>query len=130
MNTMMSMPAGSALVPFLHKGGVLPQPFTKPIYLDSTYVAGSFYVEGFRGTADALKPGDRINFVREPGNEHDPLAILVQNTEGKKLGYIPQRFNKIPARLMDAGKLLYGKMKGLDTAYGRCELRIGIYIQD
>ena len=31
---------------------------------------------------------------------------------------------------MDAGKLLYGKMKGLDTAYDRCELRIGIYMQD
>lgn len=130
MNAVMPAPTGSALVSFIHSGGVLPLPFTKPIYLSSTYVAGSFFVDGFQALAAALKPGDRVNLLREPGNEHDPLAILVQNTDGKKLGYIPQRFNKIPARLMDAGKLLYGEMKELDTAYGRSELRIKIYMQD
>ena len=33
----------------------------------------------------------------------------------KKLGYMPRRMNHIPARLMDAGKLLYVKITQVDA---------------
>lgn len=45
--------------------------------------------------------------MREPENEYDELAILVKDEKGHKLGYVPRRCNRVPARLMDAGKLLY-----------------------
>lgn len=38
--------------------------------------------------ADQLQPGDPVYLVREPGNPHDPRAILVCNREGQPSGYL------------------------------------------
>ena len=37
-------------------------------------------------------------------------AIAIRNADGVKIGYVPQADNVIFARLMDAGKLLFGKI--------------------
>ncbi len=38
------------------------------------------------------------------------LAIRIHDEKGHKLGYVPQAKNEILARLMDAGKLVFGKL--------------------
>lgn len=47
-----------------------------------------------------------------------------------KLGYIPMKNNKVFARLMDAGKLLYGvvRRKEMDGEYHRIVVKI--YLKD
>ena len=85
--------------------------------------------------------GDRLNLVREPHNEYDNLAILVNDPKGRKLGYVPRRGNAAPARLMDAGKLLYAIIDDIDMGPKNDDigesypppwhlLKIAIYMED
>ncbi len=104
------------------------RPFGQEVYLTSCIVAGSYYVEDFFILLMKLEMGDKLVLVREPDNKYDKFAIRVQNAEGMKLGYIPRAMNHIPARLMDAGKMIYAKVAGLDTINDT--LRIGLYMED
>jgi hypothetical protein len=50
----------------------------------------------------AIKPGDVLALVREPGNPHDVNAVRVE-WQGTKLGYLPRRENRAVAMEMDKG---------------------------
>ncbi|MGH8623389.1 MAG: HIRAN domain-containing protein, partial [Burkholderiales bacterium] len=59
-------------------------------------------VAGFRHSGGAvvlriLKPGDRLELVREPANPYDSNAVRVE-WRGVKLGYVPRRDNAAVAR--------------------------------
>ena len=85
-------------------------PFERDILLFETYVAGTSHVEGIEDLVPTFTPGTRLDFFREPENLYDAMAVLVKNKDGKKIGYIPQRDNLVFARLMDAGKQLFGRV--------------------
>ena len=72
--------------------------------------------------------------LREPKNGHDELAILVKDEKKHKLGYIPRSDNHVMARLMDAGKLLYGIITELrGPEYDQFPWRaitIAVYMED
>lgn len=94
------------------KGGdiELPEPFEREIFLFDTYVAGTSHIEGMNELEPYINIGDHLTFQREPNNPYDKEAILVKNKDGIKIGYVPQKDNVVFARLMDAGKLLFGKI--------------------
>ena len=91
---------------------------------------------------ESLNEGDRVKLVREPDNPYDEYAIRIDTeqddpigylatdthalAEGVKLGYIPMKNNKVFARLMDAGKLLYGvvRRKEMEGKYHRIVVKI------
>jgi len=50
----------------------------------------------------AVRPGDRLELVREPDNPYDPNAVRVE-WRGRKLGYLPRRENGAVARQLDRG---------------------------
>jgi len=52
-----------------------------------------------------------LPLLREPGNAHDGLAIKIMDEKGHHLGYVPRAKNEALARLMDAGKLLFGRIE-------------------
>ncbi len=56
-----------------------------------------------------LKPGDRLELVREPENPYDAGAIRVE-WRGVKLGYVPRRDNAAVARQMDRGTALEARV--------------------
>ena len=56
-----------------------------------------------------LKPGDRLELVREPRNPYDANAVRVE-WRGVKLGYVPQRDNAAVARQMDRGAALEARV--------------------
>lgn len=87
------------------------QPFAQEIYLTHFDVAGLMYVANVEDILDVLEVGQRLVLCREPKNKYDEYAILVQDEKRQKIGYMPRRMNHIPARLMDAGKLLYVKVR-------------------
>ena len=87
------------------------QPFAQEIYLTHFDVAGLMYVANVEDILDVLEKGQRLVLCREPKNKFDEYAILVQNEKRQKIGYMLRRMNHIPARLMDAGKLLYVKVR-------------------
>ena len=118
-------PAGG-LLRSLHAELQTPAPYSEDILLLETIVAGTTHVAGIEELEPFLRPGDRLELIRVPGNPSDPNAIKIYTRDRVKLGYVPRRDNPILARLMDAGKLLYARI--LDKERQDDWLRIGIRI--
>ena len=110
-------------------GKPLRIPFAQDIMLARMHVAGTHYYEA-KEVAEGLSSGERFGLRREPDNVHDEFAIEVLTTEGRKLGYIPRRYNEIPARLMDAGKRLFVRMESLERRGGWLEIQLSLHMQD
>lgn len=70
-------------------------------FLDFIYVAGTRYCD--IDAANSLREGDELFAVREEENVHDFNAIRLNTQKGKKIGYIPRRFNVVPAAMMARG---------------------------
>ena len=56
-----------------------------------------------------LKPGDRLELVREPENPYDANAVRVE-WRGVTLGYVPRSDNAAVARQMDRGVALAARL--------------------
>lgn len=108
----------------------LPKPYQRDIYLLEVIVAGTTQIENIEEIAASLDEGTRLNFYREPDNQHDPQAIRVETTTNKKIGYIPQQDNLVLSRLMDGGKILFGKVKEKDLRGKWLMVKIKIYLLD
>ena len=107
----------------------LPLPFVREIFLLECHVAGT----GFRNLADIesdLEPGDLLTFKREPGNKHDKLAIEIFDQAEHSLGYVPRQKNEILARLMDAGKLVFGKIESIRDINEWLKIDVMIFMRD
>ena len=123
---------GGGLVNLFHnnEGGVVPLPFERDIFLFDTHVAGTAYVDGIEELTPYLKPEDRLSFFREPDNPHDKEAIVVKTDAGVKIGYIPRKDNVVFARLMDAGKMLFGKIISVEMQGTWVKIDIGIWLHE
>ena len=91
-------------------GKGLALPFITEIQLMECYVAGTTFREDIDEIEQELQKDDLLVLKREPDNEHDKFAIAIYDKEERRIGYIPQRKNEIMARLMDAGKIVFGKI--------------------
>lgn len=124
---------GTRFVGLLHgqKGELtIPKPFVRDIFLFDTHVAGTTHVERIEELASYLSIDDKLSFFREPDNNYDKKAIVIKNTEGVKIGYVPREDNAIFSRLMDAGKLLYGKISNKEMKGKWLKIKISIYLQE
>lgn len=123
----------SGLVSLFHgKNGevAIPKPFERDIFLFDTYVAGTSHVEGIEELEPHLQIGDRLAFFREPENPYDAQAIVIKTTDGVKIGYVPRQDNVIFARLMDAGKLLFGKITEKEKKGKWVRISIDIFLHE
>lgn len=109
---------------------VIPKPFEKEIFLLSTYIAGTMYIEKMGELEPLLEEDDRLELFREPDNAYDKYAILVKTLNGEKLGYIPRTDNRIFSRLMDAGKMLFARIVSKEKKGKWVEIRIKIFLQE
>ena len=114
------------LLQTLHSQVQLPTPYSEDVFLLRTIVAGTTHVAGIEELAPFLRPGDRLELIRVPGNPSDPNAIKIYNSDRVKVGYVPRKENQILARLMDAGKPLYASIT--EIGWQEDWLRIGIDI--
>ena len=122
-----------SLVGLLHgKGGdlVIPTPFERDIFLFDSYVAGTSFIEGIEELEPHLNVGDKLEFFREPDNPHDSKAIVIKNEDGVKVGYVPRADNVIFSRLMDAGKLLFGRITNKEMRGTWLKMDIKIYLHE
>ncbi|SCW68523.1 HIRAN domain-containing protein [Ruminococcaceae bacterium YRB3002] len=108
--------------------GELLKPLSREIHLFDTYIAGTSYLKD-PSVLDRISAGDRLLLMRED-NRFDDNAILVLNEAREKLGYVPEKDNVVFARLMDAGKLLTGKIKKIDKKGTFRLIGIEIYMVD
>ena len=138
---------GSDLVAAMHGiGEELPMPFERDIFLLGVDVAGTSHILNIQALYDALEEGERVKFVREPQNPYDEYAIRIDTRRdepigyvaedenaldpGVKLGYIPRSINKVFARLMDAGKSLYGVVRVKEMRGNYYRIVVKIYMED
>ena len=123
----------NGLIGLMHgkDGGLsIPKPFERDIFLFDTYVAGTTHIEGIEGLEPHLNTDDRLEFFREPDNQYDKQAIVIKTADGVKIGYVPQNDNVIFARLMDAGKLLFGKITAKEKKGSWVKLGIKVYLHE
>lgn len=120
------------LVGLMHgQGGLaVPQPFERDIFLFDSSVAGTSFVEGLEELEPHLNIGDRLQFFREPDNPHDKQAIVIRNKDGVKIGYVPRADNVVFARLMDAGKNLFGEITKKSMRGKWLDIKIKIYLHE
>ena len=108
--------------------GDIIKPLVNEIHLFDTFIAGTTHLED-KTVLEEIAEGDKVNLRREE-NKFDDKAIMVLNQDGGKLGYIPEKDNLIFSRLMDAGKLLIGKVSNIEVHGTFHKIRIGIYLVD
>ena len=108
----------------------LPVPFEQEIFLEECHVAGTMHVDDILIKAKGVTIGTALVLKRDPQNEHDALAILVETAAGEKLGYVPSKHNRILARLMDAGKQLIAKVVHKELEDHWLNMRIAIDMKE
>ena len=132
MNEIIRIDETNILSIIASKGGGLDvgKPFSRQIYLISASVAGAYYVDNIHDLLAQIKIGSKLRFLREPDNQYDELAILVEDQDGNKLGYVPRQKNPILARLMDAGKLIYGTVNAINDDDSYINIEMEIFMDD
>ena len=121
------------LVSLLYGAGgnlAVPQPFERDIYLFDSHVAGTSFIDGIEELEPYLNIGDKLDFFREPDNPHDKQAIVIKNQDGVKVGYVPRQDNLIFSRLMDAGKVLFGRITAKSMRGTWLKMDIKIYLHE
>ena len=134
------------LIAAIHGGLQPPLPFERDIFLLGIEIAGANYVPDIERLYGALREGDRVRLVREPENPYDEYAVRIDTENGdplgylapdttalaaeEKLGYIPRSNNKVFARLMDAGKYLYGVVRHKEIVGTYYKIVVKIYLKD
>lgn len=108
----------------------VPMPFVKEIFLMNCHVAGTAYSKDIDQIEKELKLNDILILRRDPSNPYDDLAILVLDEKGRKLGYVPKGKNEVLARLMDAGKLVFGKIEEKEYQSHWLEINIRVFMRD
>lgn len=93
-------------------------------------MAGTSFIEGIEELEPHLNIGDKLEFFREPDNPHDSKAIVIKNADGVKVGYVPRADNVIFSRLMDAGKLLFGRITNKEMRGTWLKMDIKIYLHE
>ncbi len=124
---------GSGLVGLLHgKNGemVIPKPFERDIFLFDTNVAGTTFIEGIEELAPHLDIDEKLDFFREPDNKYDNQAIVIKTANGVKIGYVPKADNAVFARLMDAGKLLFGRISAKEQRGKWVKIDIKVFLHE
>ena len=109
----------------------VPKPFGEPILLvEQTRVSTrGESVYGFDG-AVVPEEGETLRFVRDPSNLHDRWSIRVEDGDGHKVGYVGADVNQILARLMDAGKHVYGKVVDAVSSGNWHRVEMAVYLDD
>lgn len=111
-------------------GSVIPKPFERDIFLFDSVVAGTSHIVGIEELAEHLDEGEKLDFYREPKNEFDNQAIAIKTVNGTKIGYVQRKDNAVFARLMDAGKLLIGRIDSVQKCGTWVKIKIKIYLHE
>ena len=111
-------------------GDNLLLPFEQEIFLLEVQIAGTSYIDYIELTLMHMQVGDRLICRREPDNYHDEWAIRFYTLDGEPIGYIPKRQNQILARLMDAGKEIYGRYQSQEKTGDWLKVMAKVYMRD
>ncbi len=107
----------------------LPKPFVQEVELLNCNIAGTTFLN-LEDIEPKLKKHQLLVLKRETKNEYDGNAILILTEDGQKLGYVPQEKNEVLSNLMDAGKLIFGRLVEKDWVDNWLKLDVQLYLRD
>ena len=107
----------------------LPKPFVREVELLNCNIAGTTFLD-LDEIEPELKKHQLLMLIREPKNENDDKAILILTEDGQKLGYVPKKNNEILSNLMDAGKLLFGRLNKKTWVDTWLKLDVQVFLRD
>ena len=107
----------------------LPKPFVQEVELLNCNIAGTTFLN-LKDIEPKLKKNQLLVLKREPKNKYDDKAILILTEDGQKLGYVPQEKNEVLSNLMDAGKLLFGRLDEKTWVDNWLKLDVQVYLRD
>ena len=113
--------------------GEFPSELMNVTYLMTCNLSGTTHIEGFIPIANNLQVDEHLTLKRDPTNKYDEHAIAVFTEGGERIGWVARQDNALISRLMDAGKLLYGKIKEkgeLKILTGYLKLSFDVYLCD
>jgi hypothetical protein len=111
------------------KNGV-PVPFVHEIFLMECRIAGTTHVDRIETKTSSIAEGSLLYFLREPDNPVDKLAIRILNEREERIGYVPQAKNEVIARLMDGGKMIFGRVLSKDKRGNWIHIKVQVYLRD
>lgn len=95
--------------------------------LQTSPVAGFQYHDG-EAVWHALRQGDPLALVREPGNRHDARAVRLE-WEGHKIGYVPALDNAAISQLLDRDLGLDAVITRLQEAHSPWDrVQVAVYL--
>ena len=112
----------------LDKGG-LPKPFVQEVELLNCHVAGTTFLD-LDDIESKITKNQLLMLKREPKNKNDDKAILILTEDGQKLGYVPREKNEVLSNLMDAGKLLFGRLDKKTWVDNWLKLDVQVFLRD
>ena len=104
------------------------KPMIREIRLFDSFIAGTTHLAD-KSPLETATVGDELTMQRED-NPHDRHAIMILNSEKKKLGDVPKKDNLVFARLMDAGKILKAKITKIEERRKFKFIRLEIFLVD
>ena len=107
----------------------LPKPFVREVELLNCNIAGTTFLD-LDEIEPELKKYQLLMLIREPKNENDDKAILILTEDGQKLGYVPKNKNEVLSNLMDAGKLLFGRLNEKTWVDTWLKLDVQVFLRD
>lgn len=107
----------------------MPMPYVQEIFLLECHIAGTSYLD-LKDLEPSLLINDLLIMKREPENKHDEHAILILTQKGERLGFIPREKNEVIAHLMDAGKIIFGKIIEKKWHGNWLKMMIQIYLRE
>ena len=107
----------------------LPKPFVQEVELLNCHIAGTSFLD-LDDIEFKLTKNQILMLKREPKNKNDDKAILILTEDGQKLGYVPKEKNEVLSNLMDAGKLLFGRLDKKKWVDMWLKLDIQVFLRD
>ena len=107
----------------------LPKPFVREVELLSCNIAGTTFLD-LDEVEPELEKHQLLMLKREPKNKNDDKAILILTEDGQKLGYVPKKKNEVLSNLMDAGKLLFGRLNKKIWVDTWLKLDVQVFLRD
>ena len=98
----------------ISKNGVssIIKPLTKETQIFDCFVSETYDTK--KSVISKLKIGDEISTKKDENNLFDDYAVALFNANGDKIGYIPENYSSIVNKLINAGKVIKGKIVDID----------------
>ena len=107
----------------------LPKPFVQEVALLNCNIAGTTFLD-LNEIEPELNKHQLLMLKREPKNNDDDKAIFILTEDGQKLGYVPKKKNEVLSNLMDAGKLLFGRLNKKTWVDTWLKLDVQVFLRD